>query len=226
MLSKDCTAFNRIPMKSIALIILTILLIHLESSGQTFNEWFKQKKTQRKYLVEQIAALRVYLDYTKKAYTVVHRGLTTIENIKNGDFNLHRDFFSSLKNVNPAISKSAKVADIIAFQIAISKEMRNIYWFCESNDNFSPEEVRYIAKIHSNMLLLTDASVSELLSMLKNGASELTDQQRIKRLDGIYDELNDACSFIRVLKSDVSFLAMSRAKTKYDDKVIGKTYNL
>lgn len=213
-------------MKTLAIIILSLLMIQFESTAQTFNEWFKQKKTQRKYLVEQIAALRVYLDYTKKAYTIVHRGLTTIENIKNGDFNLHRDFFASLKNVNLAIVKSAKVADIVAFQIAISKEMRRIYRFCESNENFSAEEVRYIAKVHSNMLLLTDASVSELLSMIKNGESELTDDQRMRRLDGIYDELNDACGFVQVLKSDVSVLAITRAKAKYDGQLVSKTYNL
>jgi len=218
--------FNNNAMKKISLIVLIILLIQVASHGQTFNEWFKQKKTQRKYLVEQIAALRVYLDYTKKAYTIAHRGLTTIENIKNGDFNLHRDFFSSLKNVNRAIAKSVKVADIIAFQIAISKEMRRVYRFCEGNENFSPEEVRYIAKVHSNMLLLTDASVSELLSLIKDGESELTDDERLKRLDGLYDELNDAIGFIQSLKSDVSVLAMARAKTKYESQLVSKTYNL
>lgn len=218
--------FNSIHMKKIALVILTIVVIHIESRGQTFNEWFKQKKTQRKYLVEQIAALRVYLDYTKKAYSIAHSGLTTIENIKNGDFNLHRDFFASLKNVNPSIAKSARVADIIAFQVAIGREMKKVYRFCQANENFSPEEIRYIARIHSNMLLLTEASVSELLSMIKNGESELTDDERLKRLNGIYDELNDACGFIRVLKSDVSVLAMARAKIKNDTQIVNELYNL
>lgn len=207
-------------------IILTIMIMWLNVSGQTFNEWFKQKKTQRKYLVEQIAALRVYLDYTKKAYSVVHRGLTTIENIKNGDFNLHRDFFASLKNVNPAIANSAKVADIIAFQIEITRQMRDIYRFCQHNESFSLDEVRYIAKIHSNLLFLTDASVSELLTIIRNDTSELTDDERIKRLNGVYDELNDACGFVQALKSDVSILAMARAKVRHENEVMQKNYNL
>src|SRR3954469_10258998 len=109
-------------MKTILLVIATVLLFQ-SADAQTWDEWFKQKKTQKKYLVQQIAALRVYLDYLKKGYAVVHNGLNTIEHIKNGNFNLDRDFFSSLKNVNPAIKNTAKVADIIAFQIFISREL-------------------------------------------------------------------------------------------------------
>ncbi len=64
-------------MKTILLVIATVLLFQ-SANAQTWDEWFKQKKTQKKYLVQQIAALRVYLDYLKKGYTVVHNGLNTI----------------------------------------------------------------------------------------------------------------------------------------------------
>src|SRR5882762_9234160 len=151
--------------KPILIISLAIACISYESYGQTFAEWFQQKKTQKKYLVQQIAALHVYLDYLKKGYTIVHNGLNTIGNIKNGNFNLDRDFFSSLKNVNPSIKNIAKVADIIAFQVYISRELGRVYSFCAGNKHFTPEELRYIAKVHTNMLLLSDASVSELIKI-------------------------------------------------------------
>jgi hypothetical protein len=47
------------------------------------------------------------------------KGIRTIHNIREGDFNLHDGFFSSLKNVNPVIRRYAKVADIAAFQVRI-----------------------------------------------------------------------------------------------------------
>src|SRR5258706_14560273 len=85
--------------------------------AQTAEEWTQQKKTQIKYLLQQIAANKVYIDYLEKGYSIARNGLQTIQNIKKGDFNLHFNFFDSLKKVNPKIKGWAKVADIIAYQL-------------------------------------------------------------------------------------------------------------
>ena len=107
------------------LLLATVGLFAFHSSGaQTTDEWLNQKATQKKYLLQQIAALQVYLGYAKKGYTIVTSGVNTIRNIKNGDFNLHRDFFSRLKNVNPAIRRYAKVADIISYQVKIIRQTK------------------------------------------------------------------------------------------------------
>lgn len=212
-------------MKTIFLVIATVMLFQ-SVDAQTWDEWFKQKKTQKKYLVQQIAALRVYLDYLKKGYTVVHNGLNTIENIKNGNFNLDRDFFSSLKNVNPAIKNTAKVADIIAFQIFISRELGRVYGFCSSNKYFTPEEIRYIAQVHTNMLVYCDASISELLTIIQPGKTEMTDDERIHRIDNIYDEMNDRCAFVRAFGSDVGLVSMDREKEVREAELLKKNYDI
>ena len=209
-------------MKTILIVIATVLLFQ-SADAQTWDEWFKQKKTQKKYLVQQIAALRVYLDYLKKGYTVVHNGLNTIENIKNGNFNLDRDFFSSLKNVNPAIKNTAKVADIIAFQIFISRELGRVYSFCSTNKHFTSEEIRYIAQVNTNMLFYCDASISELLTIIQSGKSEMTDDERIHRIDNIYDEMNDRCAFVRAFGSDAQIISMEREKESREAELL-KTY--
>src|SRR6266850_6945673 len=212
--------------KPILIISLAIACISHESYGQTFAEWFQQKKTQKKYLIQQIAALRVYVDYLKKGYSIVHNGLNTIENIKNGSFNLDRDFFSSLKNVNPAIRNMAKVTDIIAFQVFIAREMGRVYNFCATNKHFTPEEVRYIAKVHTNMLMLTDASVSELATILKSGKAQMTDDERIQRIDTIYHDMNDKCAFVRTFKGDVQAIALDRAKEEAETDLLRKNYGI
>lgn len=212
-------------MKTILLVIATVLLFQ-SADAQTWDEWFKQKKTQKKYLVQQIAALRVYVDYLKKGYTVVHNGLNTIENIKNGSFNLDRDFFSSLKNVNPAIRNTAKVADIIAFQIFISRELGRVYSFCSTNKHFTPEEIRYITQVNTNMLFYCDASISELLTIIQPGKSEMTDDERIHRIDNIYDEMNDRCAFVRAFGSDAQIISMEREKGAREAELFKKNYDI
>jgi hypothetical protein len=205
-------------------IALTFSCTH--ASAQTFNEWFQQKKTQKKYLVDQIAALKVYLGNLKKGVDIVYRGLNTVSNIKNGNFNLHRDFFSSLKNVKPAISNSAKVADIIAFQIYVIRDMKKIYNFCEHNKNFTPEEVRYIAKVHTNMLFLCDASLSELLMIIRSNETEMTDDERLKGIDKIYDDMNDKRAFVQAFGNDTQLLSQEREKEKVETDLLQKNYDV
>ncbi len=114
------------------LIILFVLSVSF-CQGQTYDEWFRQKKTQKKYLLEQIAALQTYIGYAGKGYSIVTGGLSIIRNIKHGDFNLHNNFFNSISSVNPAIKKYSKVVSIIVMQISIAKQVSDTFVIPSAN---------------------------------------------------------------------------------------------
>ncbi|MCA4896313.1 MAG: hypothetical protein ING84_15040 [Cytophagales bacterium] len=210
-------------MKKILLLISVAFILNCTSAkAQTWDEWFSQKSTQRKYLFQQIVALQVYLDYLKKGYNIVQKGWTTVENITNGNLNLHRDFFSSLKSVNPVIGNSAKVVDIIAFQYYIIRSMKGVYNFCATNKNFTPEEIRYIAKVHTNMLFLCDASISELLMIIRADKTEMTDDERMLRIDKIYDDMQDKRAFVKAFDSDTKQLSSQRSKEEREVEIFRK----
>lgn len=206
------------------MILITGMILSTAAPAQTWNEWFKQKKTQKKYLVKQIALLRVYLGYLKKGYEIADKGLTTIHNIKNGDFNLHRDFFGSLKNVNPHIKNSAKVADIIAFQVYIIQNIKRVNNFCKNNEYFTPEEIRYVAAVYSNMLFLCDASISELLTIIRSNETEMKDDERLVRIDKLYDDMLDKHAFVQSFDSDVRLIARERERETRSVEMMHKQY--
>lgn len=209
-------------MKYLLIILITILLqtatslLPSECNAQTWNEWFKQKKTQRKYLIEQIAALKVYLGYAKDGYQIVQRGLYAIDNIQNGNFNLHHDFFSSLKNVNPAIAKSVKLADITMFQLAILRDVNQIRKQATTQNKFTPQEIYYLNKVCSNLLILCDANLSELMQLLSNGNLELKDDERILRIDKIYSQMQDQFAFAHEFNITTQLLNAARKKTQHE----------
>lgn len=213
-------------MKRILIAISILFCLSVSTiQAQTWNEWFKQKKTQKKYLVKQIALLHLYLGYLKKGYEIANKGLTTIHNIKNGDFNLHRDFFGSLKNVNPNIANSAKVADIIAFQVYIIRDIRNVNNFCKNNEHFTAEEIRYVAAVYSNMLFLTDASISELLMIIRSNQTEMKDDERLMRLDKLYDDMIDKRAFVQSFDNYVRLIAREREREQRSIEMLGKQYD-
>lgn len=208
------------------ILLLLLICFQFHAVGQNFDEWFFQGSTQKEYNIKQVVALRAYLEVLKKGYSTVRRGLTTIENIKNGNFNLDRDFFNGLKNVNPAIAGSAKVADIMAFQYYITRDMGRVYSFCSSNSDFTAEEVRYVARVHTNLITLTDANISELWIILGRGRAEMSDDERIERIDMIHADMKDKSAFVKAFNNDTRILSVNRAKDRHEIGRIKSTIDI
>src|SRR5688572_25460063 len=122
------------------------------SQAQTYDEWFRQNKTQKKYLLQQITALQVYIDYAAKGYSIATKGLSTIENIKHGDFNLHSDYFKSLSFVKPAIKHYAKVAAIISMQVSVAKKAQHFINTFKSSKQLTHAELSYLLQVFNNLL--------------------------------------------------------------------------
>ncbi|HAK11028.1 MAG TPA: hypothetical protein DCO78_02785, partial [Chitinophagaceae bacterium] len=181
-------------MKRILLLATVGLFALLSSNAQIADEWLNQKATQKKYLLQQIAALKVYLGYAKKGYNIVNGGITTIKNIKNGDLNLHRDFFNSLKNVNPAIRRYAKVADIIAYQVKIIKQTKGTLQQIRETKQFTETEMDYCKQVFDNLLDECMKTVEELILVTTSGKLEMKDDERLKRIDRLYTDVQDKYS--------------------------------
>ena len=179
-------------------------------SAQTTGEWFNQSATQRKYLLQQIAALQVYLGYAKKGYTIVTSGVNTIRNIKNGDLNLHRDFFNRLKNVNPSIRKYAKVADIIAYQVKIIKQTKITIQQIRETKQFTEAELGHCKQVFDNLLDECMKTVEELILIITSGNLEMKDDERLKRIDKLYADVQEKYSFTCAFSEDMGLLAIQR----------------
>lgn len=194
-----------------AVSILTILcLVAASAAAQTTGEWLSQKSTQKKYLLQQIAALQVYIGYAKRGYNIVTSGVNTIRNIKNGDFNLHRDFFNRLKNVNPAIRKYAKVADIIAYQVKIIKQTKATLQQIRETKQFTEAELDYCKQVFDTLLDECVKTVDELILVTTSGELEMKDDERLKRIDGLYADIQDKYSFACSFSEDMGILAVQR----------------
>lgn len=197
-------------MKRILLLATAGLFAFLSSAAQTTDEWLNQKATQKKYLLQQIAALQVYIGYAKKGYNIVSGGVNTIRNIKNGDFNLHRDFFNRLKNVNPAIRRYAKVADIIAYQVKIIKQTKISIQQIRETKQFTEAELDHCKQVFDNLLDECLKTVDELVLVTTSGKLEMKDDERLKRIDRLYADVQDKYSFTCVFSEDMGILAVQR----------------
>jgi len=191
-------------------ILILSLVFSILANAQTLAEWTQQKKTQIQYLLDQIAANKVSIDYLEKGYELARTGLNTIQNIKKGDFNLHRDFFGSLEIVNPKIKTYTRVADIIAYQVRIVKNISTTIKNLKESGQFNTDELDYSKGVFENLLDECVKNVDELYLVITSGDLQMSDDERIKRIDQLYTDIQDKYSLCQSFGEECSVLAIKR----------------
>jgi hypothetical protein len=202
-------------MKRITILLFVVLCCGTaQAQSPNWNEWFRQKKTQRKYLIQQIAALRVYLEYLNKGYEIVDKGLITISDIKDGTFTMDKDYLNSLKQVSPLVKNSPMVNEVIAYQNSIRKDLYKLVQDSRREENLSPVEVEYIEEVYKNMLEECEASIDELITITTSGEAEMKDNERLLRLDKVHDDMQDRHAFTQGFISSTKLLCMERTQER------------
>lgn len=202
------------------IILILFATLSTGTKAQTFAEWFRQSSTQKKYLLQQIAALQVYIGYVQKGYSIAGQGLNTISDIKNGEFNLHKDYFNSLKTVNPKIKNYSKVADIIGLQVNIIKVYKEASKQVKQSSLFNAGEISYINGVFERLLDDCTKAIDALITVTTSGELEMKDDGRLKRIDALYTDMQDKYTFVQGFSNEAKLLATSRSREQNDIQTI------
>jgi len=211
MISINCNWINAgvWRQKCVALLLAVLLLAVATAPGcnaQNFSEWFKQKSTQKKYLLQQIAALQVYIGFARDGYRIVDGGLQTVKSITNGEFSLHDAFVSGLKKVSPAIKNDLRAAEIISQQLSIIKSFSAV----RRSELLSADHLSYIASVGEKVISECYRDLEELLLVITSGKVEMSDDERLARLDAIYRRMEDKSAFTRDFCGNVGLMLLQK----------------
>ena len=205
----------------IKLIGLLLMAFSLQPAmAQTWSEWFRQKQTQRKYLLEQVLALRMYAGQLQKGYEVARSGLGVVRDLGNGEFNLHSAFISGLKKVNPAIGKSVRMAEVLEMQLGISRAFRGL----EELEFLNVSNRLYVASVRAAVWEECLGDLEELLLVVSSGKVEMGDDERLARLDRVYRSMAGKSAFAQHFCSQVMALSGGRGEELRMLKEMGGWY--
>ncbi|MBD1366566.1 hypothetical protein IDJ77_22320 [Mucilaginibacter sp. ZT4R22] len=193
--------------RGICLVTFFLILAATQVQAQTFSEWWSQKKTQKKYLIQQIAALQVYIGFLENGYNIVHSGLNTIRDITNGEFHLHDLYISSLKQVNPVIRNDKRIDEIVAMQEYIDEAFGKV----TGSPVLSADHRGYINSVRDQVFAECNADMDELLLVITSGKVEMKDDERIARLNKVYLSMQDKTAFTQSFCNQVALLIRQRS---------------
>lgn len=176
--------------------------------------------------VEKLAQLKQILSDLKKGYQIVSNGYNTIKNLSQGNFNLHQAFLDGLMQVSPAVRNYKKVGGIIHYQVLIVKEYKNAFRRFKQDNNFNPQELDYIGKVYANLFNQSLKNIDALVTVITANKLRMSDDERLKTIDGIFDSMTDKLAFLRDFNNNTIMLSIARAKEKNDANSVQKIYGI
>jgi hypothetical protein len=106
-------------------------------------------------MLEQISALNAYSAAAADGYRLVENGWHTVATIRQGEWDLHKAYYGSLRTVNPAVRGMAEAGDIVKVTGLMVKAGR--------------------AKE-------AEAAVNDLTALLTDGQLSMTDGERMREI--------------------------------------------
>lgn len=187
------------------------LMLCILIAGCTTSHLQAQAK-QTKVLLQQIAALKVYIDYAQQGYSVARKGLKAIGDFKNGEFGLHSSYFTSLKMVNPEVKNCVKVAELIALQVKIMQDYSRTDSKISQSGAFTNEEFDYIERVYDRLIEDCEAILDQVIAVTTDGELEMTDDERLQRIDALYADMVESYKFCKGFGNEALVLAGSRER--------------
>ncbi|MGF7076215.1 hypothetical protein [Mucilaginibacter sp. 3215] len=214
---------------SIRVTLLFFSLASLCFSGaqaQFPGGFFSQQSRQRKLMAEQIVQYERYLNALKTGYHVAETGLNTAHELKNGTFNLHGAYFNLLAQVNPLIQNNPKGKAIADLNRQTLKLFSDEWTWQQQQLQLSTAELSYFQKVQANIAAKCKLDMDELTEVLTPGKLQLTDAQRLDRLDKVYARMKDKFAFACSFTGKCHKLAARRQQNKQDHTQLKKLYGI
>jgi hypothetical protein len=192
------------------------------AKAQTFDEWFNQKKTQIKYLTQQIAALNAFERSVKQGYDIAKNEWASIGSFKNSEFGLHQNYYNSLSQVNPLVKNSVDLTGIQTERRSIISQFNAL----NNLTGLSAVEQRYIQSVGQNLVAEFDKDMDELQTVLTPGKLVMTDDERIERINKVSASMKDKYVFACAFCTQVKILAAQRNQDSDGNEALQKLYGI
>lgn len=206
-------------MKSRFCTIILILCASAQlASGQFLGGIFNQNATERKYQLQQIAAIKVYLGYVKQGNDIVHKGASLIGDIRKGQMDLHADYYSSLRAVNPALLRDGKVKAISDIAAFITQSGTSTLKLARTSEIFRPDELSQLQALVGQISNQTAKDLNELTMVISSEKLQMTDDERLAEINRLYLHAQGNYTMQKNLNQAVPGLIQARRQAIQDAK--------
>lgn len=197
-------------------LIGTFLLLAGTARAQSFSfsDLFGQAGKQKQYYLQQIAAYNALRAQLNQGYKVVKNGLGGIRDINTAELNAHTSYYGSLKTPSAAVKSDTQVKDILNYQGYITIA------FSQPFGGLTSDEIVYVNAVKDEVLTDCNHDLTDLQNLLATGKLQLSDDERLKRLNALHIAMLDKYRFSQSFTNSLKMLAIRREQSSNDAKTL------
>lgn len=169
-----------------------------------------------KVMLEQIAALQVYIGHVKDTYRIAKNGLDFIGDKTGAERDLHRQYFLSLRTINPKVSGYKRVQDCLDTYIKISQNQDKYLSLIRNAEFITDNEKRYLTEVYHKISRQADLLIDNLEAVLQSGQLEMEDNERLEAIDQTYHDISELSAFSQSFGNEAMRLNLARSRQKSD----------
>lgn len=211
-------AFIKKTMVLCGLLLASGFKLSAQSFSFSFGDLFGQAGKQKKNYEAQLLALQSFESELKQGYNVIKNGLSGIRDINTSELNAHSAYYQSLKQPSAAVKNNTQVQDILNWQTEIVSS------FSQTFNGLSDDERQYIASVRNGVLQECNADLTDLQNLSSTGQLQMTDDERLKRLNRIHSAMLDKYRFARSFCNSVKLLAAQRQQETNETRTLKSIY--
>lgn len=176
--------------------------------------------------IEKLTQMKSILTDMKTGYQIYQQGYGTISSISKGNFDLHNVYLTGLLAVSPAVRNYGRIAEILVMQANLISEYKRENSLFRQSGSFSVAELSYMSDVYSRLVSQTLNDAEDLANIITAGKLRMSDADRIKGIDRIYDSSSDKLQFIRSFNNQGISLSLQRSKDMADTHSLKQLYGL
>lgn len=176
--------------------------------------------------VEKLSQFKNILRDMKAGYEIISKGYNAVRDISKGNFSLHETFLDALMAVSPQVKKYHRIADIIRCQGNLLSEYKAAYKAFVATDSFNAEEITYMADVYKQLNSASLKNLDALLTVITAGQLRMSDDERLKAIDQIFEDMQDKLLFLRHFNNQGFVLSRQRNAEKREISDLQKIYQL
>ncbi|MCH7400864.1 hypothetical protein ACFOUP_12860 [Belliella kenyensis] len=210
------------------LTLLCLLCLSLPSGNnlwaQNANEWLRPKRTQRNYLITQIAALQLYGNALKRGYDTFQAGSGLIRDVKAGEFSLHNQQLQTLLGFSPRLSPLANATAFTTTYLSLSQQINRARQSL-TGMSLKTSDHLVLVEVYAGMLEKVLANASQMEILLRNNAFQMNEAERVEAFVALEAELQDIREDLVALNNMLSFYAAYGSAIRRENQVIQNILN-
>ena len=210
---------------AIATMIVLMLVISFGSQCQTANEWLRQKKTQKQYLIEQIAALQLYLKNLKQGYKVVNKGLNLVGEITGNNYSMDNMYISSLLQVKAPVADSELNNSIVVLERGIRTRLRVLTQRIDQNTALlTVDESTYLKSVVRKAESILSEQIATKQEIQTSDKVQMTDAGRVEILRSVRADLEELESFLGQADGELTRLIIQRQVETHETRILNQIH--